>query len=91
MRKLMYVFLGLLVTVSGCSEHLSDHCIEMSAKVGEPAATRENYHATLTPIGDFVGECYCNVEDAGLIACYVAFVAGFAVVYCMAQSGYSCP
>ena len=76
MRKVLCLLLGALLIVSGCSEHFSDHCIDMSEEIASPPDTRENYHPALTPITDVAGECYCHVEDGAIVALTIVFFAG---------------
>ena len=70
MRKVFCVFLGILLIVSGCSPHLSEHCQDISDEIDTYPDMRENYNPTLTPITDVAGECYCHVEDAVLVAIF---------------------
>ena len=67
-RKVFCMFLGFLLVVSSCGEHITGHCQNLSYKNSLPPDMRENYHPTLTPIADFTGECYCHVEDAAIVA-----------------------
>ena len=76
MKKVLCVLLGFLLIVSGCSEHLSDHCIEMSGEIAAPAELRENYNPILTPITDIAGECYCHIEDAALVVLVIGLCIG---------------
>ena len=70
------MLLGVLLIVSGCSEHISGHCIEMSAEIALPTELRENYHPALTPITDIAGECYCHVENAAIATLTIGIVIG---------------
>ena len=85
MRRVICVLLGFQLLVSGCSEHLSDHCMELSAETALPAEDRENYHFVITPITDVAGECYCHVEDAAIVTLTIVFFAGWFVVQGMAE------
>ncbi len=86
MKKVLCVLLGFLLIFSGCSEHLSDHCIELSAEIALPKELRENYHPVLTPITDVAGECYCHVEDAALVTLTIVFWIGVIFAQGMADS-----
>jgi len=88
MRKALSVLLAFLLVVSGCSEHLSDHCMVMSAEIALPSEQREKYHPALTPITDVAGECYCHVEDAAIVTLTAVFYAGWFFAQCMTE-GYS--
>ena len=85
MRKVLCLLLGVLLIISGCSEHLSDHCIEMSGEISLPRELRENYHPVLTPITDVAGECYCHVEDAALVSLAIVFCIGVSFARAMAE------
>jgi hypothetical protein len=76
MKKVICLFLGFLLIASGCSDHISDHCLEMSAEIALPTELRENYNPIVTPITDIVGECYCHVEDAALVVLVIALIVG---------------
>ena len=88
MRKVICVLLGFQLLVSGCSEHLSDHCMELSAETALPAEGRENYHFAITPITDVAGECYCHVEDAAIVTLTTVFFVGWYLAQCMTE-GYT--
>ena len=85
MRKVICVLLGFLLIVSGCSDHLSDHCIEMSGEIALPKELRENYLPVLTPITDIAGECYCQVEDAAFVSLMIVVWIGFGFLQGMAE------
>jgi hypothetical protein len=76
MRQVFCVLLGFLLIVSGCSEHFSDHCIEMSGEIAAPTELRENYHPAINPITDIAGECLCQVEDAAFVSLMVVVWIG---------------
>ena len=78
MRKILCVLLGFQLIVSGCSEHISAHCLNHSDEISFPPDMRENYHPTLTPITDVAGECYCHVEDAAIAT---AGIPAMVIVY----------
>jgi hypothetical protein len=88
MRKVLCLLLGFQLIVSGCSEHISVHCIDMSEEIASPPDTRENYHPALTPITDVAGECYCHVEDGAIVALTIVFVIGVVIAQGMA-AGYT--
>ncbi|MFC1793810.1 hypothetical protein ACFL3Q_09520 [Planctomycetota bacterium] len=86
MRKAICLLLVFLLIVSGCSEHLSDHCIEMSEEIALPTGLREDYHPVLTPITDTAGECYCHIEDVALIVLIVGIIIGVGYAQSMAST-----
>ena len=86
MRKVLCLLLSCLLIVSGCSEHLSDHCIEISGEITLSAELRENYNPALTPITDLAGECYCQVEDAVFVSLMAVVWVGFGFLQAMAES-----
>ena len=88
MRKVFCVLLGFLLIVSGCSEHFSAHCQEMSAEIDLPTELRENYHPVITPVTDVAGECYCHVEDAAIVTLTTVFFVGWFFAQCMTE-GYT--
>ena len=88
MKKVICVLLCFQFIVSGCSEHLSDHCMVMSAETALPPEQRENYHPVLTPITDVAGECYCHVEDAAIVTLTTVFFVGWFFAQCMTE-GYT--
>lgn len=67
MRKFLCVLLGFQLLVSGCSEHISAHCLNHSEEISLSPEMRDNYNPTITPITDVAGECYCHVEDAAIV------------------------
>ena len=58
----------------------------MSGEIAAPAELRENYNPILTPIADFAGECYCNVEDVALVALVIAICIGLGYAQSMAAT-----
>ena len=87
MRKIICVLLGFQLLVSGCSEHISSHCLNHSEKISFPRDMRENYHPTLTPITDVAGECYCHVEDAAIVTVMAPVMVVFAGIVLIAAIG----
>jgi hypothetical protein len=67
MRKALCVLLGFQLIVSGCAEHISAHCLDISDEIATDPDMRENYHPTLTPITDVAADCYCHVEDVAIV------------------------
>ena len=74
-KRVFCVFLGFLLAVSGCGEHFTRHCKDMSDEISTPPNMRVNYHPILTPITDFTGECYCHVEDAVIVTAIASIIA----------------
>ena len=87
MRKVICVLLGFLLIVSGCSEHISAHCLNHSEEISFPPDMRENYHPTLTLITDVTGECYCHVEDAAIVTVMIPVIVVFAGIVLVAAIG----
>ncbi|MEE8576063.1 MAG: hypothetical protein V3T31_02300 [candidate division Zixibacteria bacterium] len=87
MRKVLCVLLGFLLIVSGCSEHISAHCLNHSDEISFPPDMRENYHPTLTPITDVAGECYCHVEDAAIVTVMAPVIVVFLGIVVVAAVG----
>ena len=85
MRKVICVLLGFQLIFSGCSEHISAHCQNLSDEIASSQDMRENYHPVLTPITDVASECYCHVEDAAWVALTVVLWIGWATVRGMAE------
>ena len=88
MRKVCCVLLGCLLIVSGCSEHISAHCLNHSDEISLSPDLRNKYHPILTPITDVAGECYCQVEDASIIALAVpVMIVCYGIVVLLAVGG----
>ncbi len=77
MKSVACVVLSLLLAGSGCSEHISAHCLQHSRKIASSRDVREDYRPTLTPIADVAGDCYCYVEDAAIVAVMAPAVVVF--------------
>jgi hypothetical protein len=87
MKKAFCVLLGFQLIVSGCSEHISAHCLNHSDEISFPPDMRENYHPTLTPITDVAGECYCHVEDAAIVTVMAPVIVAFYGIVLIANVG----
>ena len=87
MRKIICMFLGFQLLVSGCSEHISGHCLNHSEEISLPPDMRENYHPMLTPITDVAGECYCHVEDAAIVTVAAPVIVVFFGIVVVAAIG----
>jgi len=87
MRKVFCVLLGFLLVVSGCGEHITAHCLDLSDEIATAPDMRKNYHPTITPITDVVADCYCHVEDAAIVTVAAPVVIAFWGIFVVGSLG----
>ena len=67
-RRVFCIFVGFLLAVSGCGEHITGHCQDLANEIALPPDMRKDYHPVLTPVTDVVAGCYCHIEDVAIVA-----------------------
>ena len=85
MKSQCCVCLIFLLLISGCYEHISNHCQLVSEQKADPPEERENYDPLLTPVTDVFSECYCVAEDGilavGIAALWAVYIVGYSITH----------